>query len=176
MAALSSFIVTHNDRSDGATIRNGRAPEYVYHDRTTWHCAVLWAKDIGAKDIHKEVLPLYGEHCFWCQAVHNWVQHQRDSPKVNVLCAVSSQYVHLILLCCRNRYWHDVSPAHFHCEVHQYLNTVLPGCWIGHASENYHTPMLWPQRSPGITPCDFFFGDMSKTGDSSHHCHVTSLT
>ena len=24
----------------------------------------LWAKDMGAKDIHKEVLPLYGEHCF----------------------------------------------------------------------------------------------------------------
>jgi len=24
----------------------------------------LWAKDMGAKDIHKEVLPLYSEHCF----------------------------------------------------------------------------------------------------------------
>jgi hypothetical protein len=26
---------------------------------------------------------------------------------------------------------HDVSPAHFHCEVLQYLNTMLPGLWIG---------------------------------------------
>jgi len=69
----------------------------------------LWAKDMGAKDIHKEVLPLYGEHCFWCQAVHNWVQHQCDSAKVNVLCAVSSQNIHFILLCWRNHYWHDVS-------------------------------------------------------------------
>jgi hypothetical protein len=25
----------------------------------------------------------------------------------------------------------DGSPAHFHCEVRQYLNTVLPGRWIG---------------------------------------------
>jgi hypothetical protein len=23
----------------------------------------LWAKDVAAKDIHKEMLPIYGEHC-----------------------------------------------------------------------------------------------------------------
>jgi hypothetical protein len=28
----------------------------------------------------------------------------------------------------------DVSPAHFHCEVRQYLNTVSPERWIGRAS------------------------------------------
>jgi len=27
-----------------------------------------------AKDIHKEMLPMYDEHCLSCQAVHNWVQ------------------------------------------------------------------------------------------------------
>ena len=27
-----------------------------------------------AKDIHKEMLPMYGEHCPSRQAVHNWVQ------------------------------------------------------------------------------------------------------
>ena len=27
-----------------------------------------------AKDIHKEMLPMYGEHCLSRQAVHNWVQ------------------------------------------------------------------------------------------------------
>jgi len=41
MAALSSSVVTHNDRSDGATVTNDSAPEYVYHDRTAWHCAVF---------------------------------------------------------------------------------------------------------------------------------------
>ena len=34
----------------------------------------LWAKDMAAKDIHKEMLPMYGEHCLSRQAVHNWVQ------------------------------------------------------------------------------------------------------
>ena len=34
----------------------------------------LWAKDMAAKDIYKEILPMYGEHCLSCQAVHNWVQ------------------------------------------------------------------------------------------------------
>jgi len=35
---------------------------------------LLWAKKLEAKDIHKEMLPMYGEHCLSRQAVHNWVQ------------------------------------------------------------------------------------------------------
>jgi hypothetical protein len=27
-----------------------------------------------AKDIHKEMLPMYGEHCLSRQTVHNWAQ------------------------------------------------------------------------------------------------------
>jgi hypothetical protein len=34
----------------------------------------LWANGMAAKDINKEMLPMYGEHCLSCQAVHNWVQ------------------------------------------------------------------------------------------------------
>ena len=34
----------------------------------------LWAKGMAGKDIHKEMLPMYGEHCLSRQAVHNWVQ------------------------------------------------------------------------------------------------------
>jgi len=34
----------------------------------------LWAKDIATKDIHKEMLPMYGEHSLSSQAVQNWVQ------------------------------------------------------------------------------------------------------
>ena len=34
----------------------------------------LWTKKMEAKDIHKEMLPMYGEHCLSRQAVHNWVQ------------------------------------------------------------------------------------------------------
>ena len=28
----------------------------------------LWAKDMAAKDIHKEMMPMYGEHCLSRQA------------------------------------------------------------------------------------------------------------
>ena len=34
----------------------------------------LWGKDMAAKDIHKEMLPIYGERCLSRQAVRNWVQ------------------------------------------------------------------------------------------------------
>ena len=34
----------------------------------------LWAKRMAAKDIDKEMLPIYGEHCPSRQAVHNSVQ------------------------------------------------------------------------------------------------------
>jgi len=29
----------------------------------------LWAKDMAAKDIHKEMLPMYGERCLSRQAI-----------------------------------------------------------------------------------------------------------
>jgi len=35
----------------------------------------LWAKNMEAKDIHKEMLSMYGEHCLSRQAIHNWVQN-----------------------------------------------------------------------------------------------------
>jgi len=48
-------------------LQDGGAPEYVYHDRTAWRCVrFLWAKT--AKDIHKEMLPMCGEHCLSFQA------------------------------------------------------------------------------------------------------------
>ena len=34
----------------------------------------LWAKNMEAKDILKEMLPMYGENCLSRQAVHNCVQ------------------------------------------------------------------------------------------------------
>ncbi|KAG8226763.1 hypothetical protein J437_LFUL000271 [Ladona fulva] len=34
----------------------------------------LWAKNMAAKDIHKE-MAMYGGHCLSHQAIHNWVQN-----------------------------------------------------------------------------------------------------
>ena len=126
----------------------------------------------------------------------------KDSSKVNVFCAISSPkvygpfffaegsiigttYLDMLQLWLISQSQHilmfifqeDGSPACFHCEVCQYLNTALPGCWVGRASGNYKPLMLWPPRSPDITPCDFFFfGDGSKTKYSFQYYHVTSLT
>jgi hypothetical protein len=34
----------------------------------------LWAKGLTAKDIHKEIFPIYGGKCLSRKAVHNWVE------------------------------------------------------------------------------------------------------
>jgi hypothetical protein len=33
----------------------------------------LWAKGLNAKDIHKEMFPVYSGKYLLCKAVHNWV-------------------------------------------------------------------------------------------------------
>jgi hypothetical protein len=33
----------------------------------------LWAKGFNAKDIYKEIFPVYGRKCLSRKAVHNWV-------------------------------------------------------------------------------------------------------
>jgi hypothetical protein len=35
---------------------------------------VLWAKGLNAKDIHKEMFPVYGGKCLSRKADHNWVE------------------------------------------------------------------------------------------------------
>jgi hypothetical protein len=39
-------------------------------------CVVLflWAKGLKAKDIHKEMFPVYGGKCLSRKAVHNWTE------------------------------------------------------------------------------------------------------
>jgi hypothetical protein len=34
----------------------------------------LCAKGFDAKDIHKEMFPVYGGKCLLCKVVHNWVE------------------------------------------------------------------------------------------------------
>jgi hypothetical protein len=34
----------------------------------------LWAKGLNAKDIHKEIFPVYGGKCLSRKAVRNWVE------------------------------------------------------------------------------------------------------
>jgi hypothetical protein len=52
---------------------------------------------------------------------------------------------------------HDGAPAHSAHRVQEFLNGQFPNRWIGRGG-----PVLWPPRSPDITPLDFFFGVMLK--------------
>jgi hypothetical protein len=55
--------------------KNGDRACIVYHRRAAFCCAVfLWAKVLTAKDIHKELFPVYGGKCFSRKAFHNWVE------------------------------------------------------------------------------------------------------
>jgi hypothetical protein len=40
---------------------------------TKERCAFLWEKILNAKDIHKEMFPVYGGKCFSRKAIHKWV-------------------------------------------------------------------------------------------------------
>jgi hypothetical protein len=46
----------------------------------------IWAKRLNAKDIHKEMFPLYGGKCLSHKAAHNWVEkrgkHFADDEEV----------------------------------------------------------------------------------------------
>jgi hypothetical protein len=42
----------------------------------------LWAKGLNAKDIHKEVFPLYGKKCLSCKAVQPLLQSFADKEEI----------------------------------------------------------------------------------------------
>lgn len=110
------------------------------------------------------------------------LQHIRDSPKVNVFCAVSREKVYgpfffhevsvtgVIYLDMLHEWLmpqlqedsdnfifvQDGAPPHWHSQVRNYLDERLPGRWIGRASEENMVYKRWPPRSPDLTPCDYF--------------------
>lgn len=49
------------------------------------------------------------------------------------------------------RFQHDGAPAHSSVGIRNHLNTLFPDRWIGRGG-----PVLWPARSPDLTPLDFF--------------------
>jgi len=107
------------------------------------------------------------------------LEHVRDSPKVNVFCALSKERVYgpfffmettitgIVYLDMlqeflipqldeddqegRIHFQQDGAPPHYLGEVREYLNTRFPGRGIGRAA-----PIAWPPRSLDLTPLDFF--------------------
>lgn len=114
---------------------------------------------------------------------HATVQHERDSPKLNVFCAVSStkvygpfffnentvtgiSYLDMLQLWLMPQltadsnnfiYQQDGAPPHWHNDVRGYLNEELPHRWIGRCAEHDLAMFAWPPNSPDLTPCDFYF-------------------
>lgn len=60
----------------------------------------------------------------------------------------------------RRRMWlqHDGAPAHSSALVREWLTRNFEGRWIGR-----HGPVLWPARSPDLTPLDYFLWGHVKT-------------
>jgi hypothetical protein len=46
----------------------------VYYQRATFYGAFLWAKELNARDIHEEMVPVYVVKCLARKAVHSWVE------------------------------------------------------------------------------------------------------
>jgi len=110
------------------------------------------------------------------------MDHVRDSPKVNVFCAVSSckvygpfffteptvtsiNYLDKLQLWLMSQlqedsedfiFQQDGAPRHFHFDVRAHLNANLPGRWSALLTMTLLLP--WPPRSPDLTPCDFSMG------------------
>ena len=50
----------------------------------------------------------------------------------------------------------DGTPPHWALDVRAYLNDELANCWVGRAAAADDALLLWPPRSPDLTPLDFF--------------------
>ena len=113
---------------------------------------------------------------------HETLEHIRDSPKVNVFCAVSQDKVYgpfffegktvtgksylemlqtwlfPLLNADSDEYifQQDGAPPHWHLQVRAFLNENLPDRWIGRISDRDYALNSWPARSPDLSVCDFF--------------------
>ncbi|PNF20161.1 hypothetical protein B7P43_G00613 [Cryptotermes secundus] len=109
---------------------------------------------------------------------------ERDSPKLNVFCAMSQTKLYGPFFFCEKtvtgtsyldmlQLWlwlfpqlvadsgdfvfqQDGAPPHWNINVRRYLNNELRHRWIGRVGEDDAALFAWPPRSPDLTPCDFF--------------------
>ncbi|PSN39394.1 hypothetical protein C0J52_22688 [Blattella germanica] len=83
------------------------------------------------------------------------LSHVRDSPKINVFCAVSHTKMYGPFFFAEPTV-NDGAPPHWHTDVRDYLDEVLPHRWIVRATADNNGLAFWPPRSPDHTPCDSF--------------------
>ena len=145
----------------------------VFSDEATFHT--------NGK-VNRHTVRIWGE-----ENLHTTIEHERGSPKVNVICAISKNHVHgpfffegnvtgdVYLQMLQNWlmdelianehevfiYQQDSAPPHWMLTVRYYLNDNLPRRWIGRASgeDNVMLKCLHVHLTPG----DFFLWGYMKT-------------
>ena len=110
--------------------------------------------------------------------------HERESPKVNVFCALSQTKVYGPFFFAENTitgvtylavlqnwllpqmsedsedfiFQKDLAPPHWHRDVRRFLYESVPKRWIGLVGKEDLSLQFWPSKSSDVTPCDFFCG------------------
>ena len=121
---------------------------------------------------------------------HVTLEVERDSPKLNVFCAVPKQtvygpfifegqivtgrrYLEMLtnwsipqLAAERHDYLfqQDGAPPHWYLAVLTFVKEHLPNRWTGRAGQNDQVFCKWPPKSPDLTVCDFFLWSYVKDG------------
>lgn len=147
---------------------DGFLQRIVYSDEATFH--------LSGK-VNRHNVRIWG-----LQNPHATLQHERDSPKVNVFCALSRTKVYGPFFFAERTvtgisyldmleqwlfpqlmedsqdfiFQQDGAPPHWHLDVRNFLNQSLPERWIGRIGNEDLALHFWPPRSPDLTPCDYF--------------------
>jgi hypothetical protein len=129
---------------------DGFSESLIFSDESTFH--------ISGK-VNKENVHIWGT-----ENLRATVQHVRDSPKVNVFCAMSCKIVRPLLFprkTVTGASYLDMLinwlMSELHREARNYLDANLPQRWTRRATGDMSLT-CWPPRSHDLTPCDFFYG------------------
>jgi hypothetical protein len=78
-----------------------------------------------------------------------------EKTYVAMLNEVLQPYLDNMPLAMRQHFWfqQDGAPAYFALITCGWLDSKIPGKWIGQCG-----PVEWPPRSPDLTPLDFSYG------------------
>ena len=147
----------------------------VFSDEATFH--------VNGK-VNKHNTRIWGT-----ENTHELLEHQRDSPKVTVFCAMSKKavygpffferatvngetYLDMLENWLMDKlseeesgdfiFQQDGAPPHWSLRVRQFLNVKLRDRWIGRSRQNDHNFMSWPPRSH--TMRFLFVGICERTG------------
>lgn len=97
----------------------------------------VWAGVIGGFFIGPHYLPDNLNGAMYLQFLQNNLSNLLEDVPLNLISNML--------------YQHDGCPAHYSSNVKQYLDANYENRWIGR-----NGPVLWPARSPDLTPLDFY--------------------